>query len=119
MTVIESLELPKTDGKYTYRLNLLDDYDASVEGEECYDEDALNRYKDGLWSFVCVQVVASKAGIELGTAYLGGVEYGSFSREAYFDIKSIAKNPDYMEGMIDDATADADETLKSLMETTE
>lgn len=65
-----------------------------------------NGVEDGTLMWFCAEVVASKLGIPLGHAYLGGCAYES--------IDDFIKNSGHFEAMCAEAVADAKETLKYL-----
>jgi len=70
------------------------------------DGEVLQGINDGLYVWFQVKVSAWKAGVELGTAYLGGCCYES--------TKDFIQEGDYWEDMVEEAIAEAKETIKEL-----
>ena len=116
LDIIKSAELESPDN-LTYRLDVLADYTTTLEDFDCYDDqETIARYKNGDWYFVTLRVVASKNGIELAKAYLGGVEYGAISRDTWFDIESIKSDyQDYLSDLIAESGSEARNTILELV----
>lgn len=70
------------------------------------DGEVLQGINDGLYVWFQVKVSAWKAGVELGDAYLGGCCYES--------TKDFIQEGDYWEDMVEEAIAEAKETIREL-----
>ena len=70
------------------------------------DGEVLQGINDGLYVWFQVKVSAWKAGVELGTAYLGGCCYES--------TKDFIQEGDYWGDMVEEAVAEARKTIEEL-----
>ena len=70
------------------------------------DGEVLQGINDGLYVWFQVKVSAWKAGVELGTAYLGGCCYES--------TRDFIQEGDYWEDMVEEAIAEAKKTIEEL-----
>jgi len=70
------------------------------------DGEVLQGINDGLYVWFQVKVSAWKAGVELGTAYMGGCCYES--------TKDFIEPGDYWEDMVEEAIAEAKKTIEEL-----
>ena len=70
------------------------------------DGEVLQGINDGRYVWFQVKVSAWKAGVELGTAYLGGCCYES--------TKDFINSGDYWEDMVEEAIAEAKKTIEEL-----
>ena len=92
------------------------DLDPKTNGD--YSDEAIAAWRSGDWSYVTVTVTASKDGVNLSRASIGGCEYG------WFPGVSQRVNPldgagddfcnGYGPGLIDEAVAEAHEELSRL-----
>ncbi|APD17427.1 hypothetical protein PBI_ACHEBE_79 [Mycobacterium phage Achebe] len=96
------------------------DYESSPDDSDCYDSEAIVAYRRNEWAYVTTEVIASKAGVELGHAYLGGSEYGWFpvDGESQFETPLDGEGDDFINGygpdLIAEAIADAKATIKEI-----
>jgi hypothetical protein len=115
--ILDTKELPNvdSDNDYTYTLNLLEDFVQDSNDYDCYDAVQIKNYRKNNWAFVLMEVTASKAGFELGTAYLGGIEFGHLDAETNITIETIMEQQSYyILELIMEATDSADEIVKLL-----
>lgn len=73
-----------------------------------------SEFNDGDWSFVTVRVRAIREGITLGDATLGGCEYGTSSEWTGW-ISPLTDDADVIPSLIDEAIADAQDTLARIV----
>jgi len=102
------------DTKLTFEFNALeeehepfwywDDIERALWGKEYMD-----KVRNGEYLYFCAEVVAKKAGVVLGRAYLGECIYSSY--EEFYE-----KEGGYCDDLIKDAKQEALETLKKLAE---
>ena len=121
--IIETVELPSRDG-FDLRLELLPDYDCKPVDDEGLTPWQVAAWREDRWGYVVRHVIASKAGIDLGDAYLGGTEYGEFpcttEDDALIETSSIygedlAKDTrDFCAFLIEEAIAEAELKLAEL-----
>lgn len=116
---IDGRDLESRDG-FDLRLDILPDSDAkpsdtgTVAEGGCYSDADIEAWKADHWTYVVQRVTASRAGVELGTAYLGAVEHGDLA-----EVTADALNdpdPGYLDGMIDEAIAEARNTITAITE---
>jgi hypothetical protein len=115
--ILDTKELPNvdSDNDYTYTLNLLEDFVQDSNDYDCYDAVQIKNYRKNNWAFVLMEVTASKAGFELGTAHLGGIEFGHLDAETNITIETIMEQQSYyILELIMEATDSADEIVKLL-----
>ena len=76
--MIDSKKLEPENG---YDLRLEIDYDlfGDLSDFDGYTPKQIEAYNNDDWYFVSVEVVASKAGVDLGTASYGSIEYGLYT----------------------------------------
>lgn len=74
--MIDSKTLPDVEG-FTLRAVLLPDTDASPTDYDCYSRAAIKAWRSDQWSYVGLVVTVSRCGVELASASLWGMEYGS------------------------------------------
>lgn len=108
--VLYKTELPPVEGFNLTFYALVEDipledaFDDSVDDiKELYNK--LERY-DAV--YFCAKVSAYKAGIELGSSYLGACYYD--------DYEQFINDGDYIKDMTDEAIGEAKRTLKELTE---
>lgn len=70
------------------------------------DGEIIEGIRNGTYTWFQVKVSAWKAGVELGTAYLGGCCYES--------TKDFIQEGDYWSDMVEEAIAEAKKTIKEL-----
>lgn len=76
--MIDSKKLEPENG---FDLRMEIDYDpfASVSDYDCYTPKQVKAWENDEWYFVSVEVIASKAGVDLGSASYGSIEYGYYT----------------------------------------
>lgn len=72
---IDQKHLGTVDG-FDIDAYIVPDSDSDPSDADCYSADDIAAYRAGRWSYVGTTVTASRAGIVLGSAHLGGSEYG-------------------------------------------
>lgn len=86
--VIETRDLG-TINSFEIQAQLLNDYDITPDfygpGSVYDNEEVMAAWRNDDWTFVTVGVTASRGGTELGSAYLGGMEYGHFPGVGFID----------------------------------
>lgn len=122
---IDSKILDFSKNGYGITLEVSPDYDCKPNKDiEGYTPKQVEAWNDNEWQFVTLRIVASRAGIELGDAYLGGLEYGIIPitteddevvDTAYIDVDDIAKNwGNYIADQVDEAIESAESKLREL-----
>jgi len=76
MDTIESRKLAAREG-FDLTVTMHPDYDSTPGDADCYTEADHEAFNRGAWGYVGLMVTASRHGVELGTASLWGMEYGS------------------------------------------
>lgn len=56
---------------------MLADYDSTPDDADCYSDEDIAAWKRDEWRYVGIEVIASRAGVELGTDSIWGTEYGT------------------------------------------
>lgn len=76
--MITTKKMPSEEG---FELRLVIDYDpfGSLNDFDGYTEKQLEAWRNDEWYFVTAEVIASRAGIDLGGGTYGGIEYGSYT----------------------------------------
>ena len=100
------------------------DEDTKPEHSECYSPEDVKAWDRNEWFFVSTTVEASLLGIVLGTAHLGGSEYGTMpgiEGGKPFDLNPLDGEGEqfvnsYGPGMIDDAIAEAEKVMARLID---
>jgi hypothetical protein len=76
--MIDSKKLEPENG---YDLRLEIDYDpfGNLSDFDGFTQKQIEAYNNDEWYFVSVEVIASKAGVDLGSASYGSIEYGLYT----------------------------------------
>lgn len=61
------------------------------DNDEGMSDEAARYWRDNRWHYVVVKVTASREGIELGTEYMGGVEYGEYDSKTWLGTDEVRK----------------------------
>lgn len=112
---IDSRDLYEREG-FDIRASIMSD-DLAPDFYDCYSEAQLEAWRNGEWQFVVLKVSASRRGHELGTAYLGGMEYGTMpvpEGEGYIDCDPL-EDSIYLNDLIHDAVTEAKTELRALV----
>lgn len=117
ITAIDSRELGETQG-FDIRAELLPDPDTRPQDFDCYSAVDIEAWKQDQWSFVTTKITASRAGIELGNAYLGGSDYGQLPGAKRFVNPLEGDGEAFVNGygpqLIEDAIAEATEAVAKI-----
>lgn len=118
--MIDSTQLEPENG-YDLRLEIDHDPFAGLQDSECYTPKQVEAWKNDEWYFVTVEVIASKAGVDLGSGSYGGIEYGYYTytndkdeivSQSEITVKDVAN---YVGSeLAGEAISNADEKLKEL-----
>lgn len=83
--VIETVELGQY-GEFELRLEILPDYDTTTLDDEGLTPLQVAAWRENEWRYVVRHVIARKAGIDLGDAYLSATEYGEYPCTSEDDV---------------------------------
>jgi hypothetical protein len=117
MNTIDSKDVGTVDG-FDITARLVPDEDTRPDEFECYTAEQLDAWRNDDWSYVGTEITASREGIALGSAYLGGSEYGSLPGIDQF-VNPLNGDGDafvngYGPGLITQAVTEANATLAKL-----
>ena len=91
------------------------DYDTTPEEFDCYTPKQVAAWKNNEWQYVTIGVLVARCDIELGSAFISGVEYGEFpittvndevTETAWLDVVEVFENAK-QDGTFDDLVSDA------------
>lgn len=76
--MIDSKKMPSEDG---FDLRLVIDHDpwGDIADFDGYTEKQIKAWNEDEWYFVTAEVIASRAGIDLGSGSYGSIEYGYYT----------------------------------------
>ena len=115
--MIDSKDLGEV-GEFDIRAYLVPDDELTPTTNGVYTDDVIAAWKRGEWHYVTVVVTASRDGVELGSASLGGCEYGDFpgdpERVNPLNGSGGAFCNGYGPGLIKEAVEAAGETLSRI-----
>jgi hypothetical protein len=120
--MIDSKKMPSEDG---FDLRLVIDHDpwGSLADFDGYTEKQMKAWNEDEWFFVTAEVIASRAGIDLGSGCYGSIEYGYYTytddQDNFLSAKVITieeviemVGPELAEVAIEHAKAKLDELMK-------
>ncbi|UBV21691.1 MULTISPECIES: hypothetical protein [Mycolicibacterium] len=117
MTTSDSRELGEIQG-FDIRAELLPDPDPRPQEFDCYSAEDIDAWKQDQWFVVTTKITASRAGIELGNAYLGGSDYGQVPGAKRFVNPREGDGEDFVNGygpqLIEEAIAEATEAVAKI-----
>ena len=112
--ILETRELTSAEG-FDLKIRQLVDSETRPDDFECYSEKDLDAWRGSHWDFVGYQVVASKAGIELGDAAIFGVEDGiELDNGSTYNMDAFIAENYYLEDLVRDAVHEAKIKLAEL-----
>lgn len=121
MTRIESRKLGVVEG-FDITAHLVPDTDSSIDDyEECvYTDEQRSAYLRDEWNYVGTEAVASRAGVELGSAVIFGQEYGLFPGHERWLSPLDGEGDQFANGygpdLIDEAITEAKATIKKILD---
>lgn len=96
---------------YTQQLESLKNWDITFNAHvevlpiNCTSE-ILTKIHSGEYVYFCAEIAATRAGIKLGSAFIGGCVYNSFQQ--------FITDSDYIKSMTEEAIEEAEQILKKL-----
>lgn len=73
--IIDTRDFGTIDG-FDIRAVMLADHDSTPFDADCYSDEDIAAWKRDEWRYVGIEVIASRAGVELGTDSIFGMGYG-------------------------------------------
>lgn len=125
MDKLQQIALESREG-FDLTLTAYFDYDSSPDTDyDIYTPKQIEAWRNDEWHFVTLEVTAWKQGVNLGSDYLGGVEYGHYLATdehdnelcwRCIDLESlVADGYFYLGEMIETAIEEARQTILALV----